>query len=148
MRDIPQAKMRIYSVPRRFGLSTLLVVTVAVGTLSAIFRWLQLPAAAALVVLFFIGVVSAAQFIFNRAPRLASVLAGAIFFVLFAIAAQLMAGSPPFLYPGSELMEMIIGCSFWGAICGYLTGVAIGSLFMLMAGTRAIFTKRLPDQPQ
>jgi hypothetical protein len=138
--------MRVYSVPRRFGLSTLLVVTVAVGILSAIFRWLQLPADAALIVLFFIGVVSSAQFIFNRAPRLASILAGAIFFVLFAAATQLFAGSQPSLYSDSELIEMIVGCSIWGALWGYLTGVAIGSLFMLIAGARAIFTKYSNDQ--
>ncbi|HEY2413898.1 MAG TPA: hypothetical protein VGI40_16725 [Pirellulaceae bacterium] len=138
--------MRVYSVPRRFGLATLLVVTVAVGILSAIFRWLQLPAEAALIVLFFIGFVSTAQFLFNRAPRLASMLAGAIFFVLFAVAMQFIADSPPSIRSDNELIEAIVGCSLWGGLWGYLTGVAIGSLFMLIAGARAIFTKHTNDQ--
>src|SRR5262245_20075721 len=38
-----QAGRRIYSFPRRFGLGTLLVITLVFGALSAYFRWLEWP---------------------------------------------------------------------------------------------------------
>jgi hypothetical protein len=67
-----------YSFPRRFGMGTLLVLTLAFAALTAVCRWFEWPAAVVLGILLFVGLVSAAQFAFDRAPREASVLTGSI----------------------------------------------------------------------
>jgi len=72
----------VYSVPRRFGLGTLLVVTLAFGLLSTVMRWVVWEPIMILVALAFVAVVGFFQFVLDRAPRQASQLAGILFFTL------------------------------------------------------------------
>src|SRR3954468_340271 len=132
-RDTPAPpRAKVYSFPRRFGLGTLLVVTLAFGALSAFFRWLEWPGEVVLGALFFVGLVSAAQFAFDRVPRHASMLTGSLLFDLWPPAAKFLgefgfARIHPF-----DVAFMSAGCALAGAITGYCTGTLVGSIFMFM----------------
>lgn len=136
------SRRKTYSVPRQFGLATLLVVTFACAGLSAIFRWLQLPGNAALLVLCFISIISAAQFAFNRTPRWASVLAGSVSFLLASWAMWRFSNRPPINVPASELAFAFAWSAVRGGVAGYLTGASVGGIFMVIAGVNALFTGR------
>ena len=136
--------MRTYSVPRRFGLGTLLVATLAFSGLSALFRWLEWPVGVVLGIMAFIGVVSAAQFAFEKRPRWASAGAGAICFLLVTIASMALDGGFPF-DPVAYILTTI-SAAVSGAIAGYVTGAMIGSVFMMMAAADRLFAKRPNDQ--
>src|SRR5262245_9436745 len=138
--------MRTYSVPRRFGLATLLVATLAFSALSAVFRWLHLPVEVVLGTMCFIGIVSAAQFVLDKKPRLASAGAGSLCFLLISCLSMALDGEP--IYP-IDLVTWILGAiwfAFWGAIVGYMTGTMIGSVFLVMAAASAISSKCPDDQ--
>lgn len=117
---------------------------VAFSGLSALFRWLEWPVGVVLGIMAFIGIVSAAQFAFEKRPRWASAGAGSICFVLLFGGSQVLDG-PPFL-PWLTLIFEGIWSAFTGAIAGYVTGTMIGSVFMMMAAADALFAKRPNDQ--
>jgi len=126
--------MRTYSVPRRFGLGTLLVVTLAFSGLSGLFRWLEWGPAIALTILAFIGIISVAQFFFDRSPRLASAVTGSVVFVVVASANWLIESRDP-----EYLVMALLWSGIWGFVAGYVTGVMVGSIFLMMAGVSALF---------
>src|SRR5881398_1223624 len=72
----------VYSVPRQFGLGTLFMLTFVFGLLSASVNWLEIPPAYVIFVLAFVCLVGLLQFVLDRAPRHASMLAGSLFFPL------------------------------------------------------------------
>ena len=141
------AKIRrnmLYSFPRRFGLGTLLVLTLAFGLLTAFCRWQQWSEEIVLAVLLFFGLVSAAQFAFERAPREASVLTGSILVAGGLLAWRAM--HTPRL-PWFMRLDISFFTAFGalaGGLVGYCTGTLVGSVFMLMAGARTVLKK--PDR--
>ena len=134
-----------YSFPRRFGLGTLLIVTLAFGILTALCRWFEWPAWLVLGILLFFGLVSAAQFALDRAPREASVLTGSVvlagcFFALRAANDQRMAW-----FTSLDVVFFVATCAFFGGLVGYCTGTLVGSVFMFMAGVSSVLKK--PHRP-
>jgi hypothetical protein len=130
------APARLYSVPRRFGLGTLLVVTMAFGALATLFRWLLGEPVVILLALAFIAVVGFFQFILDRAPRQASAIAGVIFFSLPAGVAALAANNFLRIVPLSNFAFYAACWTATGAILGYCAGVIVGVVFMLIAAVR------------
>src|SRR5262245_38176562 len=136
-----QASQRIYSFPRRFGLGTLLVITLVFGALSAYFRWLQWPGEVVLGALCFVGLIGAMQFAFDRAPRHVSVLVGSLVFAAWPIIMRRLA-SPNFnRFDLFDIAFFSAICAIIGAVVGYFTGTLIGGIFLLMDGAAAYFKR-------
>jgi hypothetical protein len=140
-----QASRRIYSFPRRFGLGTLLVITLVFGALSAYFRWLQWPGELVLGALCFVGLVGAMQFAFERAPRHISVLVGSFVFAAWPIIMRLLASRNFNRFDLFDIAFLSAICAIIGAVVGYFTGTLIGGIFLLM-DSAAAFLKKTPEQ--
>lgn len=137
--------LKTYSVPTRFGIGTLLAVTLAFGLLSGLFRWAGLPAQAVFVVFGIIAYVGVVQFVFDKSPRQASALAGAIPFAAWPLGNWFLYG-PGFVV--ANFPEIAFMSAYWGlggALLGYLVGATIGSVFMCFAGAHSLFAKPSGD---
>ncbi|MFN0018371.1 MAG: hypothetical protein ACKVP0_08935 [Pirellulaceae bacterium] len=124
----PLPKEKVYSVPKRFGLSALLALITALACLFGGLRTLDTPP----VIYLFLGTevmaICVAQMFYNAEPRRASMIAGAILMPIF------LAGTA-FFVPGSDLgatLCMIIPGILFGAFAGYLIGTCVAGLFLLM----------------
>jgi hypothetical protein len=136
MRAIPRAVApksnsppgKTYVVPKRFGVSGILAMITAMGFLFGFLRFLQVPP----VVFLFLGtmvlVISIVQMFCGQVPRLASVVAGAVLSPLFAAAALAFSEQPHL----GQLICVIWGSVFWGALGGYLTGTCAAGVFLVM----------------
>ena len=133
---------RIYSVPRRFDLATIFVVTLAYSLLFGTMKAISFPPIASAIVAGFILIVGAAQaFLFggNR-PRTASVVAGALAYTLALAAVWLWYGPRFYATP-----QLLISASFTiagGAFLGYLAGVIIGGVFLVADKLRNLLSRR------
>ena len=119
----------VYSVTRKLDLASLLVLTAAYGFLFAFMHLLQFrPLAFAQVAGFFTCVgVSQAILFGGKAPRLASSLTGAIYFVLLV----------PFQVPVSPVkpwvdISLLIPFFIVGLVVGYYSGACIGGVFLVI----------------
>ncbi|MGN6543730.1 MAG: hypothetical protein ACTHK7_01680 [Aureliella sp.] len=117
---------KIYSVPRRFDLATLFVVSTAFAMLFTLLGYLRCSSLVKLAWCgYFSGVGTAQAVLYNgRAPRLASVLAGGLFSVFFA---------PP-LSRSPDLSGVFcagIGLFIAGVPSGYIAGTLIGGVFLV-----------------
>lgn len=145
--DSPTAR-KIYSVPRRYDLATLFVVSLAYAGLFGLMRALGWPPLAFALVAGFITVVGLGQALLfgGNAPREASVVCGvAFFFVPLAVVVALAVG-----FQGNPLSVVLLSALLFGAILaalpgvvlGYLTGVLIGGLFLVADLVRGATAKR------
>lgn len=121
-------KEKVYSVPKRFGLSALLALITALACLFGALRRLDTPP----VIYLFLGTevmaICVAQMFYNAEPRRASMIAGAILMPIF------LAGTA-FFVPGPDLgatLCMIIPGILFGAFAGYLIGTCVAGIFLLM----------------
>jgi putative addiction module component (TIGR02574 family) len=122
---------KVYSVPRRFDLATIFVVTFAYSILFGLMKAISFPPTASAVVAGFIFIVAIAQALLfgGKQPRAASIISGALIYTL------IMAGSwivfrPPFY----SAWQLLISASFTiagGAMLGYLAGVVVGGVFLV-----------------
>jgi len=136
---------KTYSVPTRFGIGTLLAVTLVFAIVSALFRLAGAPVQVVLVVFGVIAYVGMVQFAFDKSPRQASVLAGAIPFAAWPVGNWYLFG-PGFAV--ASFSEIAFISAYWaigGALVGWLVGALIGSVFMCFAGVHAIFAKRASE---
>jgi uncharacterized membrane protein len=145
---VTSARKTVYSFPRRFGLGTLLVLTLAFSVLTAFCRWLQWPAEIVLGILLFFALVSAAQFAFDQAPREASMLVGSVVFAGLVVAWRAFLDQRFAWFTWLDIAFFTAICAFFGALIGYCTGTLVGSVFMFMAGANAVLKKpnRQTDQ--
>ena len=123
---------KLYSVPRRFDLATVMVVIFAYALLLGGLRLLQLPPLAMLNVAGFVTCVAIAQAALFRGktPRLASKLVGAV----YLLAAYLIpaASRDPGLLRLEPLVFLVwVLLAAAGAFVGYLAGLAVASVFLL-----------------
>jgi hypothetical protein len=124
----PLPKEKVYSVPKRFGLSALLALITALACLFGGLRRLDTPP----VIYLFLGTevmaICVAQMFYNAEPRRASMIAGAILMPIF------LAGTA-FFVPGPDLrgtLCMIVPGVVFGAFAGYLIGTCVAGIFLLM----------------
>jgi ABC-type proline/glycine betaine transport system permease subunit len=84
--EAPELKAaKVYSVPRRYDLTTMFVVSTAFALLFAGMRILEWPKEAALTTGLFITLVGLGQAMLfgGKSPRLASVVVGVVFFFVY-----------------------------------------------------------------
>lgn len=131
----------VYSVPRRFSLGTLIVITMAFSLLSTVFRWALGESLAILLILGFVAVVGLAQFTFDAAPRQGSMIAGVFF---FALPVGLYSMGPLPMSQSYWLSNWAYFAAWWaigGAVVGYVTGIVVGSLFMILAAVNTVLQR-------
>jgi putative addiction module component (TIGR02574 family) len=140
--DSPATPARIYSVPRRFDLATIFVVTLAYSLLFGMMKAISFPPIASAIVAGFILMVGAAQaFLFGgKQPRTASIIAGALIYSLALAVTWIVAG--PRMYSTSQLLISASFTIVGGAILGYLAGVFIGAVFLVADKLRIRFSRR------
>ena len=128
---------KIYSVPRRFDLSTLFVVSTAFAAMFALLGYLDFSSAAKLACCAFFSGVGLAQAVLygSRAPRLSSVLAGGM----------LLSILPIMFYPPrnpASLVCTIAGLGILGPPSGYIAGTIVGGIFLVADNLRNWIARR------
>lgn len=125
-----------FSAPRKFDLSTVLVVTTAYAAAFAMMRAIGLTPIAILTVGAFFTSVALGQAILFRGknPRWASAVVGACFFAFMFLMDR--HGRPPHELP------LIVFNLLFGALWGYAGGVIVGAVFMIAHGVRLAFFRR------
>jgi putative acetyltransferase len=125
-------------VPRRFGMGILLVIAAFYAVLFGVLRGMGAdPIVFVVIALFVTGVGTAQALLFKgKNPRLASILSGALLGVLgvFGVggwfAWQEGGGDGPMVFVAMLFMTPYM--AVFGAICGYLAGVATAGAFCLI----------------
>jgi hypothetical protein len=140
----PAAPVRVYQVPHRFGLGSVLVVTTFFCVLLAVMRFFRMPA----VLIGYIGLQILAagmmQIFIRKRPRGASVLVGAILLPAFTIGVLVYGRGVQ--YP-EELLCTGFCSVISGGVVGYVAGVLIAAVFMFMAmADEMISRKKSEDQ--
>lgn len=127
----PRRPEKTYVVPQRIGVGALLAIMTGMAGLFALLRFLE---AWPLVYLFFGTMaltICVVQMFWGDVPRLASVVAGMVWSVVFAVGAALYAA----LYEGDSLWAVPIVAGFsasFGAFGGYLMGTCAAGVFLVM----------------
>ena len=135
----PKDSARLFSAPRKYDLSTAIVVTTAYAALFALLRAINFPPMAALLVVAFFTSVALGQAILFGAkhPRWASALVGAAFFVIMLTAYSMLDQHGP---TPNELPSIITFSLVSGAFWGYVCGVIVGFVFMVAHGVRLVLS--------
>ncbi|MCA9169326.1 MAG: hypothetical protein KDB23_16745 [Planctomycetales bacterium] len=127
-------QVRVYSTPRRFDLSTVLVITTAYALGFAGLRGLRVPLQLVALVGGFVTVVGLSQAVLfgGKYPRAASILTGVVLQHLVIL-----------LFGGRlNLIEDIVGCVIGGSICGYFAGTLVGGVFLIIDRVRSQFFRQ------
>ena len=129
-----EPRLSLYSVPRRFDLATVLVVTAAysllLGSLTAAKAHPLLTTAVA----GFVTLVGSGQALLfgGLKPRLASIVVGISLFELMVIVAYFV-NSPAM---GSFIWLFIVINAAYGLILGYVVGTVVGGVFLVADAIR------------
>jgi hypothetical protein len=140
-----RAPTKLYSVPRRFDMATIFVVTFAFSLLFAAMSGLRFPPAASLVIGGFIALVGVGQALLfgGKRPRTASLVVGASIYFLGMLTFWLSEGQR--MYPTPAILVMGSYSVIGGAILGYLSGVLIGGVFLVADVVRRKFQRGIPS---
>ena len=141
-----------YGAPRVFDLFTLLAVTLAFATMFMALRWLapamnaSLPACT-MALGSFVTLTAIAQLALwnGEKPRLASVVAGPVVWMITAIG-MLLPNPRVFLVP--ETLLGVICSSFIGIAAGYLAGAMVAGVFLLADAFRKRFLSGNSSAPE
>jgi hypothetical protein len=117
----------IYSVPRRFGMGTLLVATTLFAMLFAFLQWARARPEELFFYTAFVATVSVAQMVFERSPRWASVIAGGVYLPLSVLVIPMVRGRPLWrIYVTLNIFELVA----IGLLVGYLGGALVAGIFL------------------
>lgn len=122
------AKEKVYSVPKRFGLSAILAMMTAIAFLFGALRRLDAPPMVYLFLGTLVMVICLVQMFFGAVPRQASVIAGAVLLPLFSFGMAFTTNGAD----SAEAVCSIIGGIPIGAFVGYLVGACAAGVFLLM----------------
>ncbi len=146
------SKERLYQVPRRFGMRTVLAATAGFALMLGIVKWLGVSPVVVIFYTSFIMVVSAAQIAFESKPRLASMVAGGLFLPLLKLGAMCFdhglaaINHGPFtgLFSGGQFFYLCV----FGALYGYLIGTMLAGIYLVADKLKALialgFKHQLP----
>lgn len=136
----PAKHQRLYSAPKRFDLSTMLVVTTAYALLFATMKALDFREISFFYFSGLITFIGAAQSLLCswQKPRTVSILAGLVFHMAMYVWAFRRAGYS--LYMIADLFQML----FFGTILSYFCGVLVGGVFLVSEFLRTILLGRAP----
>ena len=125
-----------YQVPRRFGLRTVLAVTAVFALMLSIVKWTDAEPVLLIFYSSFVAVIGASQVVFERSPRLSSILAGALFLPLLKIGAFVFNyGLEPISGgPFAELFSegQFVYSFLFGALYGYLCGTTLAGFYLVL----------------
>ena len=115
-----------YSVPRRFGMGTLLIASTLMGIVAGVGNWLQAqPLEIAIWALFFV-LVALAQMVGERLPRAASALVGMLAATLLLINPFQLETLPAIQHPFQAASFII-----FGGLLGYVVGTLLAAVYLL-----------------
>lgn len=145
--SVRSSRPKVYSAPRRFDLSTIMVVTAAYALLFGVINMLfssfgGAAGISSMVGLFvtFVGIGQAFMY-GGRKPRTASILVGVI------LTCSIMLGPMVLFDSGRRVPTMLpwilIYGTVTGAIYGYLAGVMVGGVFLVSDWLRRRFKRNL-----
>ena len=131
-----------YQVPRRFGLRSILVVTALFAATLSIIKWTASPIEPFIFYFSLVVVVGGAQVVFERKPRLASIVAGSMFvavmkFSVIAFHLDLHAVDKG-LFMGLLSEGKVIYSLLFGALYGYLTGTLLAGLYLVLDALQCV----------
>ena len=131
------------SVPRKFGVGTLLVVSTAYAILFAILRAVDYPAAAVAIIGIFLTLVGVGQMICGQAAaRWGSMAVGAVTTVIITIIVTVLDSGRS--NPG-VLVTAIPCAAITGIVLGYLGGALVAGVFLITDwADRLIHRKDVP----
>jgi hypothetical protein len=127
----PENITRIYSVPRRFDLSTIFVVTLAYSLLFGLMSIATFPPVASLSIGGFITLIAISQAVLfeGKRPRTASLIVGSLMFGAAVLALWFANGQR--IYPAA-VFAIVGGYTIAaGAMLGYLSGTIVGGIFLI-----------------
>lgn len=139
----PTRASGIYSVPRRFDLATIFVVTAAYSILLGALTALDATPIIKTIVAGFVTIVAVAQASLEKRihPRGTSILAGSIAFsIIVAIVWLELRRHVPIPYIAVAIAGVLIGGFF-----GYLTGTVVGGVFLIADILRGRFERPQPS---
>ena len=138
--SVSDSAPKVYSVPRRYDLATLFAISLAYALLFGAMRIFNADPVAFAIVASFVTFVGLAQALLFRgkAPRVASAIAGILYWVIGLIIVSILRGAYPYLSV-SRLWILLPGV--WvtataGSVLGYFGGVFVGAVFMFADITR------------
>jgi hypothetical protein len=126
----PNAATASYAVPKRFGMAGILAIITLMAVLFGVLRFLNAP-----VVLYpFLAVLAMVtclvQMRYGDVPRLASIIAGAVFLPVCTLATVALLERSSGALAGAICALPLLALA--GAGCGYLTGACTAGIFLLM----------------
>lgn len=121
-------RLGTYSVPRRFGLRSVLVVTAGFGLMSAVVRSLNQPLAVPLFYAVFAVVIALAQMVFEKWPRSASIAAGAIYLPICFHLEPALREHFSFSPFGERFLMLVLA----GGFLAYLGGTLIAGVYLIV----------------
>jgi len=147
----PRPPAKVYSVPRRYDLATLMAVTLAYALLFGAMRLLQAPPALIGFVSLFITLVGLGQALLfrGRRPRAASIVVGVL--SLEAWLAWLLIQAYAETRPPGEVIFffafMAIFFVFLGTLLGYIAGTVIAGVFLVADLIRQLLRRMSGPKP-
>lgn len=127
---------KVYSVPRRYDLATLMAVTLAYAVLFGTMRSCGAPPAAIGFVSLFVTLVGLGQALLfrGRNPRRASTVAGALAFLVCGIVSVWMSSHSRMgdvVYWTDTVLVLATGSLCPGMIFGYVVGTLVAGVFLV-----------------
>jgi len=143
--DSADIESKLYCASRRFDITTALVVTTAYAAVFAVLQSLNAPTVFATHLAVFFTLVALGQAVFFRGhhPRWASLLVGSAYF-LVGLTVDSFSGTNT--VGSEEFVYVTLFFALSGAFWGYLAGVLVGSLFMIVDGIRQLTTARAGEK--
>jgi putative addiction module component (TIGR02574 family) len=131
----------IYSVPRRFDLSTIFVVTLAYSLLFGLMSMASFPPVASMSIGGFITLVAVSQAVLfqGKRPRTASLIVGSLIFGCAILAFWFVNGQRS--YPAAVFVITGGYTVATGMILGYLSGTIVGGIFLIADKCRNRFAR-------
>ena len=141
-RTVPRLAQQEAGVPRRFGVSVLLVITAMYAVLFGILQATNAPASSFFVIaLFFTAIGLGQMFLFKgKRPRRASVLVGGCFFPCLVL---LKIFSVHHRMWHAELLFGLVCSTLGGALLGYTGGGIVAGVFLVIDKLKLI---RIPPR--
>ncbi len=137
----PEKLKAIYSVPRRFDLSTIFVVTLAYSLLFGLMSMASFPPAASVSIGGFITLVAVSQAVLfqGKRPRTASLIVGSLLFGCAVLAFWFANGQR--IYPAGVFVIVGGYTVAAGTMLGYLSGTIVGGIFLIADKCRNRFSR-------
>lgn len=124
---------KVYSVPRRFGIGTLMGVALAFALLIATMQQLDAPPVVIVVNGTFLTLIGLLQAVMTKAPRWASTLAGALCFYGWYLW---------LIWDGDDHVCLFLSMLVGGAIYGYLGGTMVAGVFLVFDAIAQFIRRR------